>query len=58
MYHVFFYNHNDVDSWHDIGRYMCCFVMWGVLCHLTVIKILKCHGDAARDSLGHIRTSS
>ena len=28
---------------HDVGCYVCWFATWGVLCHSTVTKILKCH---------------
>ena len=27
--------------WHDVKCYVSWFVTWGVLCHLTVTKILK-----------------
>ena len=29
---------------HDAECYMRWFVTWGVLCHSTITKILKCHG--------------
>jgi len=48
----FFCNYNDHDSRHDVGHYMPWFVTWGVLCHSTVTKIMKCRGDMAHDKTG------
>jgi hypothetical protein len=44
---IYLYNCNDLDRvplkvlGHDVERYVRWFVTWGVLCHLTITKILK-----------------